>query len=52
MTVTGCGGEIPLKEAEIYVGSAGTAARFLTAMLGFSDGCYTVTASEQMKKDR
>ncbi len=50
VTVTGCGGEIPLKEAEIYVGSAGTAARFLTAMLGFSDGCYTVTASEQMKK--
>ena len=48
--VTGCNGEIPCKEVEINVGSAGTAARFLTAMLGFSDGVYTVQASEQMKK--
>ena len=46
----GCGGTIPKKEAEIYVGSAGTAARFLTAMLGCSDGIYTIQASEQMKK--
>lgn len=48
--VTGCGGVIPEKEAEINVGSAGTAARFLTAMLGFSDGVYTIQASEQMKR--
>lgn len=48
--VEGCDGAIPNKEAVIDVGSAGTAARFLTAMLGFSDGCYTVQASEQMKK--
>lgn len=46
----GCSGEIPKKEAEIYVGSAGTAARFLTAMLGCSDGKYVIEASEQMKK--
>lgn len=50
VALTGCGGRIPKKEAEIYVGSAGTAARFLTAMLGCSDGCYTINASEQMKK--
>lgn len=48
--IVGCNGKIPKKEAEIYVGSAGTAARFLTAMLGLSDGVYTVNASEQMKK--
>lgn len=48
--VVGCRGAIPKKEAEIYVGSAGTAARFLTAMLALSDGCYTIQASEQMKK--
>lgn len=46
----GCGGEIPKQEAEIYVGSAGTAARFLTAMLGCSKGTYVINASEQMKK--
>lgn len=50
VTVTGCNGAIPKKEAEIYVGSAGTAARFLTAMLGLSDGSYVIQASEQMKK--
>lgn len=46
----GCGGEIPKQEAEIYVGSAGTAARFLTAMLGCAKGTYVINASEQMKK--
>lgn len=46
----GCGGRIPKAEAEIYVGSAGTAARFLTAMLGCSEGTYVIQASEQMKK--
>ena len=50
VTVLGRGGIIPNREAEINVGSAGTAARFLTAMLGFSDGFYTIQASEQMKK--
>lgn len=37
-------------DATIYVGSAGTAARFLTAFLGLSKGTFRVTASEQMKK--
>ena len=41
---------IPKKEAEIHVGSAGTAARFLTAMLALSEGVYTIQASEQMKR--
>lgn len=50
VVVRGCAGVIPEKTGEIYVGSAGTAARFLTAMLGFSDGMYTVQASEQMKR--
>lgn len=48
--IAGQQGQIPKKEAEIYVGSAGTAARFLTAMLALSDGVYTIQASEQMKK--
>lgn len=48
--IHGKGGKIPKKEAVINVGSAGTAARFLTAMLALSDGTYTIEASEQMKK--
>ncbi|SEG06649.1 3-phosphoshikimate 1-carboxyvinyltransferase [Lachnospira multipara] len=50
VTVCGCDGDIPKKEATIDVGSAGTAARFLTSMLALSDGEYTINASEQMKR--
>ncbi|MCD8120158.1 MAG: 3-phosphoshikimate 1-carboxyvinyltransferase [Lachnospiraceae bacterium] len=46
--ITGMSGRVPEKNAGIYVGSAGTAARFLTAMLACSDGIYTIRASEQM----
>ena len=50
VTVEGQNGRIPVKEGEIYVGSAGTAARFLTAMLAMAEGTFVVNASEQMKK--
>lgn len=49
-SITGCGGAIPKREASVYVGSAGTAARFLAAFLGVSDGEYEIKASEQMCK--
>ncbi len=49
VVVQGCNGKIPVDRGEIYVGSAGTAARFLTAMLALSDGEYVINASEQMK---
>ena len=48
--VHGLKGKVPKHEAEIYVGSAGTAARFLTAFLGVSEGVYKLDASEQMRK--
>lgn len=48
--VTGLGGRVPKKEASIYVGSAGTAARFLSAYLGVSEGVYHLDASAQMRK--
>ncbi|MBE5866072.1 MAG: 3-phosphoshikimate 1-carboxyvinyltransferase [Lachnospiraceae bacterium] len=48
--VTGQGGIVPLTEASQYVGSAGTAARFLTAYLGISHGIYHMDASEQMRR--
>ena len=50
VTMNGTGGTIPLKSGSIDVGSAGTAARFLTAMLALSDGEYIIECSEQMKK--
>ena len=50
VTVYGEGGNIPKKDATINVGSAGTAARFLTAFLGISKCYCRIDASEQMKK--
>ena len=50
--IEGMGGEIPgdgTKERTVYVGSAGTAARFLTAMLALSGGKFLVESSEQMR---
>ncbi len=48
--VRGYGGRIPKEKATIYVGSAGTAARFLTAFVAMSPGRYRLNASEQMQK--
>ncbi len=50
ITVTGLGGAVPKKEASLYVGSAGTAARFISAYLGMSQGVYHLDASEQMRR--
>ena len=48
--IHGHGRDIPKKRATINVGSAGTAARFLTAMLGVAEGTFVINASEQMQK--
>lgn len=50
ITVKGLAGKLPCAESSLYVGSAGTAARFLTACLGVSQGIFHMDASEQMKK--
>lgn len=50
VTIEGKGGRLPRSQANIYVGSAGTAARFLTAMVAMADGEYRIDASAQMKK--
>ncbi len=48
--VIGTGVDVPRHDAELHVGSAGTAARFITAMLAAVPGRYTVDASAQMRK--
>lgn len=50
VVIYGMGGRIPKGEASIYVGSAGTAARFLTAFTAMNQGRYRIDASEQMQK--
>jgi 3-phosphoshikimate 1-carboxyvinyltransferase len=48
--VEGQGGRIPAPEAELFVGNAGTATRFLTAFLGLGHGTYLVDGIERMRK--
>ena len=50
VTVEGLGGKLPCEETTLNVGSAGTAARFLTATLGVSEGVFHMDSSEQMKR--
>jgi 3-phosphoshikimate 1-carboxyvinyltransferase len=50
ITVVGRGGEIPAKKAELYVGNAGTAARFLTALVCLGHGEYTLRGDERMNE--
>lgn len=50
VVIEGTGGMIPKRNASINVGSAGTAARFLTVFLAFLGGEYTLDASPQMRK--
>lgn len=46
--IQGTGGRIPNPHASIFVGSAGTAARFLSVMLALAGGEYELNASPQM----
>jgi 3-phosphoshikimate 1-carboxyvinyltransferase len=46
--VVGRGGEIPAKKAELYVGNAGTAARFLTAFVCLGHGEYKISGDSRM----
>jgi len=49
--VKGEGGRIPQAEADIFVGNAGTAARFLTALLALHpEGRYRLDGDEEMRK--
>ena len=48
--ICGEGGTLPKKQASLCVGSAGTAARFLTALTALSGGEYRIDASEQMRR--
>jgi 3-phosphoshikimate 1-carboxyvinyltransferase len=50
ITVLGHDGEIPAKKAELYVGNAGTAARFLTALVCLGHGEYTIHGDARMNE--
>src|SRR5512147_1129189 len=50
MTVTGLGGKIPARKAELFIGNAGTAARFLSAFLTLGKGEYVLDGEPRMRE--
>ncbi len=50
MTVAGLGGEIPATKAELFIGNAGTAARFLSAFLALGHGEYILDGEPRMRE--
>ena len=50
MTVTGLCGQIPTTNAELFVGNAGTAARFLTSFLTLGNGEYILDGDSRMRE--
>lgn len=50
ISVDGRGGVLPAPRAVLFVGNAGTAARFLTAVLALGAGCYTVDGAPRMRE--
>ena len=48
LQVTGCGGRFPVRQAELFLGNAGTAFRSLTAVLAFAGGEYVLKGVPRM----
>ena len=46
--VCGAGGDLPVKDADIFLGNAGTAFRSLTAVLALAGGRYTLSGVARM----
>jgi len=46
--ITGCGGKFPVKQAELFLGNAGTAFRPLTAALALAGGDYVLKGVARM----
>ena len=50
MAITGLDGEIPARKAELFIGNAGTAARFLSAFLTLGTGEYLLDGDSRMRE--
>ncbi len=50
VTITGLGGEIPAREAELFLGNSGTSMRFLTALCAVGRGTFRLDGTQAMRK--
>jgi 3-phosphoshikimate 1-carboxyvinyltransferase len=49
-TIEGCGGKIPVHEADLFVGNSGTSMRFLTAAVALGHGTYRLDGVPRMRE--
>ena len=50
LLVHGCGGKIPAKQADLFVGNSGTTIRFLTALCALGHGTYRLDGIARMRE--
>ena len=50
LAVTGCGGQIPARQAELFLANSGTSLRFLTALVALGHGTYTLDGTPRMRQ--
>lgn len=50
LTVTGCAGNLPVRQADLHVGNSGTTIRFLAAMLAACAGEFRLDGVERMRQ--
>ncbi|MBX3423634.1 MAG: 3-phosphoshikimate 1-carboxyvinyltransferase [Pirellulaceae bacterium] len=50
LEIVGCGGELPTRSAELFVGNSGTTIRFLTAALSACRGSFTLDGVDRMRQ--
>ncbi|MBM4424490.1 MAG: 3-phosphoshikimate 1-carboxyvinyltransferase [Chloroflexi bacterium] len=50
LRIRGLGGRIPSSRADLFVGNAGTAARFLTAFVALGHGEFVIDGNERMRQ--
>jgi 3-phosphoshikimate 1-carboxyvinyltransferase len=50
MSIAGLGGKIPAPKAELFIGNAGTAVRFLSAFLTLGNGEYILDGDARMRE--
>ncbi|QDU95263.1 3-phosphoshikimate 1-carboxyvinyltransferase [Lignipirellula cremea] len=48
--VEGCGGQIPARQAELFVANSGTTIRFLTALVTLGHGTFRLDGVERMRE--
>ncbi|MGE0606609.1 MAG: 3-phosphoshikimate 1-carboxyvinyltransferase [Pirellulales bacterium] len=48
--IVGCGGNIPARQADLFIGNSGTSVRFLAAMIALGHGQYRLDGTPRMRQ--